>query len=112
MKTYEYNIGGKTGFTEKARRTLVTASLKEDKTCIVVTLNDGNDFADHKNLCEAVFQKYRRVQVLDDNNFKPEENSKYYIKKDFYALLDDSEIDSVRVEYQINKELKLSLIHI
>ena len=33
LSTYEYNIGGKTGFTEKARRTLVTASQKDEKTC-------------------------------------------------------------------------------
>ena len=48
LHDYKYCIGGKTGFTKKARRTLVTASTKDNKTIIVVTLNDPNDFKNHQ----------------------------------------------------------------
>ena len=106
LQTYEYNIGGKTGFTKKAKRTLVTASKKDEKTCIVVTLNDGNDFNDHKNLCENVFNNYDRVAVLDKDSLviDAENPQKYYIKNDFYALLTEEEKKEVRIDFQIDSE--------
>ena len=50
LNTYKYCTGGKTGFTKKARRTLVTTASKNNMNLIVVTFNDGNDFNDHKSL--------------------------------------------------------------
>lgn len=106
LTTYKYNIGGKTGFTKKAKRTLVTASEKDNKTCIVVTLNDGNDFQDHEDLCESVFKNYDRVEILDkdsliiDNNYP----QKYYIKNDFFALLKEEEKDQIKIEFKINSD--------
>ena len=101
---YEYNIGGKTGFTEKARRTLVTASKKDEKTCIVVTLNDGNDFEDHKALCESVFNEYERVLLVDKEslNLDIENPEKYYIENDLYALLKEEEKENIKIEYKMN----------
>ena len=43
-------IGVKTGFTKKSGRCLVSAYKKDGKFIIVVTLNDPNDWADHKAL--------------------------------------------------------------
>ena len=67
---YEYCIGGKTGYTKKARRTLVSASKKNDKTLIVVTLNDPNDFKNHKTYYENNFKKYNLVNILSKDKFK------------------------------------------
>ena len=110
LKTYEYNIGGKTGFTEKARRTLVTASKKDEKTCIVVTLNDGNDFEDHKNLCEKVFKEYERVTILEKDNFFLEENKDYYVKESFYALLKKEEIEKIKINYNLQENPKEEVV--
>lgn len=106
LTSYEYNIGGKTGFTKKAKRTLVTASQKDNKTCIVVTLNDGNDFQDHEDLCESVFANYERVAILDKESTIIDNNNpqKYYIKNDFYALLTEKEKELLKIEYKINAE--------
>ena len=49
---YKYTTGGKTGFTEIARRTLVTSASKNNINLVAVTLNDGNDFYDHINMYE------------------------------------------------------------
>ncbi len=108
LRTYEYNIGGKTGFTEKARRTLVTASKKDDKTCIVVTLNDGNDFEDHKDLCESVFETYERVLLLDKESVVIDVNhpEQYYLEESFYALLKSDEKDNIRIDYKVNPDEK------
>ncbi|MBR1749026.1 MAG: D-alanyl-D-alanine carboxypeptidase [Bacilli bacterium] len=102
----EYALGGKTGYTKKANRTLVTASRKDDKTCIVVTLNDGNDFLDHKNLCDEVFEDYQRVTLVDKETFIFSENlnPNYYLERSLYGLLKQDEVQKVRVEYQITNE--------
>lgn len=105
LKTYEYQIGGKTGFTEKARRTLVTASKKDEKTCIVVTLNDGNDFEDHKDLCETVFKNYERVLLVDKENLELNKEE-YYIEENFYALLKKDEKKDIKINYNINNKEK------
>ena len=97
--SYDKLIGGKTGFTKKARRTLVTAATDQMRTSIVVTLNDGNDFADHQELHEKVFKNYERVLLLDKSQ-KIED--KYYIREDFYALLTNEEQSKVKINYEIN----------
>ena len=97
--SYDKLIGGKTGFTKKARRTLVTSAVDNGRTSIVVTLNDGNDFADHKELHEKVFSKYERVLLLDKNQ---KIENKYYLQEDFYALLTEDEQQKVKINYEIN----------
>ena len=104
---FSYNklIGGKTGFTKKAKRTLVTSAQENSKTTIVVTLNDGNDFADHKNLHERNLQKYNRVKLLDEKTvIDPENEDKYYLKEPFYALLTTEEQEKIKIDFQINNQ--------
>ena len=50
LTSYKYCTGGKTGYTKKAKRTLVTNASKNNVNLTVVTFNDGNDFNDHKDL--------------------------------------------------------------
>ena len=100
----EYEIGGKTGYTKKAKRTLVTAATKEAKSVIVVTLNDPNDFADHEELYNEIFNKYERVEILNKEATVIDESNplKYYLQNDFYALLTKEEKENIRIDYQID----------
>ncbi|MCL2031090.1 MAG: D-alanyl-D-alanine carboxypeptidase [Oscillospiraceae bacterium] len=50
--------GLKTGFTRKAGRCLVTSTKRGLSRFIVVTLNDGSDWRDHKALTEFAFAEY------------------------------------------------------
>jgi len=52
LKTYENAIGVKTGFTKKSGRCLVSAAESEGKKVIAVTLNDPDDWQDHKAMLE------------------------------------------------------------
>ncbi len=88
LRIYSYCTGGKTGFTKKARRTLVTTASKNGMNLIVVTFNDGNDFNDHKNLYEKYFNNYKKVKVIDKNSDYGE-NIK--IKNDFYLVVREGE---------------------
>lgn len=55
-----YFIGGKTGFTKKANRTLISCFEKYQMRLVVVTLNATNDWALHSSLAEYVFDNYNR----------------------------------------------------
>ena len=96
LKNYKFCTGGKTGFTEKARRTLETTASKDNMNFVVVTLNDPNDFSDHLNLYEEYFKKYKSYKVLDSKD--KFSNEKYYIKNDKYVALTQDEFKSIKKE--------------
>ena len=55
---YEGCVGLKTGYTEKAGRTLVSAARRDGMTLICVTLNAPGDWADHTALFDWGFARY------------------------------------------------------
>jgi D-alanyl-D-alanine carboxypeptidase/D-alanyl-D-alanine carboxypeptidase (penicillin-binding protein 5/6) len=63
LKSYEGLIGVKTGFTKKSGRCLVTAAERDGKRIVAVTLNDKNDWEDHKNLLDYGFSKLVTTKV-------------------------------------------------
>ncbi len=62
---YQYDIGGKTGFTKAAWRTLVTAAEKDGRTLIAVTMRgpDQTDFSDAKKLFEYGFSRFANQEL-------------------------------------------------
>ena len=62
---YEYCIGGKTGYTKKARRTLVTASEKENQLLVCCTFDCGGDFSFHKRMYENVYNNHYYFVLLN-----------------------------------------------
>lgn len=61
LKTYDGVIGGKTGFTKKSGRCLVTCAERDGLKLIAVTLNASDDWNDHSKLYDFGFSKYERV---------------------------------------------------
>nr|WP_253286705.1 D-alanyl-D-alanine carboxypeptidase family protein [Virgibacillus sp. MSJ-26] len=57
-KYYEYSTGGKTGFTKKSGRTLITTAKKDNIELIAVTLNAPDDWNDHTVLYEWGFENH------------------------------------------------------
>lgn len=62
---YEYCIGGKTGYTKKTGRTLVSSAEKDGMKLIAVTLNAPNDWQDHIGMFEWAFENYS-LETIDD----------------------------------------------
>lgn len=60
LQELEGCIGGKTGFTEKAGRCLISAAERNGNTLVCVTLGAPDDWNDHKKLYEECFAKYRQ----------------------------------------------------
>lgn len=67
LTNYPGVIGVKTGFTDKAKRCLVSACEKDGVTLICVTLNDPNDWEDHANLYDYGFSMLKKINVPIEN---------------------------------------------
>lgn len=109
LLSYDYITGGKTGYTEKAKRTLVSTASKNNINLIVVTIKDSDDWNTHKSLYEKIFNNYINFKVLNKNNFKVEKDSYYdnlYIKDDVYITLKQDEtydlINHIKLEKKDN----------
>lgn len=61
---YPFTNGGKTGFTKKAGRTLVSSAIHDGVENVVVTLNMGDDFKFHEDKHTEVFNQVDSVEVL------------------------------------------------
>ena len=102
----EYITGGKTGYTLKAHRTLITTATINKMNIVIVTLNDSNDWQDHLNLYKTIKRNYEKIKILDKNNFSIiDENifikEKLYIKKNVYVTLSKNERNNINIKYYL-----------
>ena len=56
--------GVKTGYTKAAGRILVSSASRDGRRLICVTINDGNDWADHAALLEQGFSRYHVRSIV------------------------------------------------
>ncbi|MDD2377623.1 MAG: D-alanyl-D-alanine carboxypeptidase [Bacilli bacterium] len=106
---YRYTTGGKTGYTEIAKRTLVTTASKNNLNLVIVTLNDGNDFDDHINLYEEHFNEYRGYKIIKKGVINVDLETYYaknslYIKNDFSYPLSEIEKNNIILEFKLVKK--------
>jgi len=107
LLSLDYITGGKTGYTELARRTLVSTGSKENINIVVVTLNDPNDWADHKEIYEKIFNNYNSYNILNKDKFKVTSDREYYeddklfIKNDFNMTLTKKELKNVSLNINL-----------
>lgn len=59
LARYDGAIGVKTGFTDNARRCLVSAAERDGVTLIAVTLNAGDDWNDHTKMLDYGFTQVK-----------------------------------------------------
>ena len=63
LKSYDGCIGVKTGFTKKSGRCLVSAAERDGITLIAVTLDDPDDWKDHKILLNHGFDSLEAINL-------------------------------------------------
>ena len=103
---YEGCTGLKTGYTDRAGRTLVSCAERDGQRLIAVTLNDPNDWADHAALFDYGFAHYRSAMLaLANRTFRmlPVTGSlnrfvPVYTASDVYYPLTEGELVKARVE--------------
>ena len=101
---YKYANGGKTGYTKKAGRTLVTSASKNDLNLIVVTFLDKDDFNTHKKLYEYGFNNYKNYLILNKKNIRIKGYKNAFIKNNYYYPMMDSEKKYIKTKAIINKK--------
>lgn len=96
---YDFITGGKTGYTEKAKRTLVTTANINNMDLIVVTIRDSDDWNTHLDLYNYAKENYIAYKVLNKSKFKIENdtyfNGTFYIKNDIYIPFKKEETGSL-----------------
>ncbi|MCI7242000.1 MAG: D-alanyl-D-alanine carboxypeptidase [Bacilli bacterium] len=99
LLNYDYITGGKTGYTEKAHRTLVSTASLDNMNLVVVTLNDSDDWNTHTSLYNYAKENYTSYKVLNKSKFKIEGDTyfkgKLVIKDDLYIPLKKEETSSL-----------------
>lgn len=60
-------IGGKTGYTEKAGRVLVSCVERDGMRLICVTISAPDDWDDHRELYDRCFEEYEYIPVLGES---------------------------------------------
>lgn len=66
---YEYCVGGKTGYTDKALNTLVTLASKDGMNIVAVVLRThgtGNTYNDTRAMLDYAFENFSKVAVTED----------------------------------------------
>ncbi len=120
---YEYAIGGKTGFTNEAGKTLVTLGQKDGKTIIIAVFKagtvNGKDarYTDAINLFNYSFDNFTRRTIDNKENYSfdyinYETNLKYKLNiKDNLELLlkNDETITTIAYELKLD-ETSLSTV--
>lgn len=109
LKLYKYTTGGKTGFTDIAKRTLVTTASKDGINLVAVTLNDGNDFNDHIDLFDYGFNNYTNhniikkgiINVYDDYYYADYE---LYTKDNYNYIINNGGEYNVVLKFELEKK--------
>ena len=109
LRLYKYTTGGKTGFTDIAKRTLVTTASKDGINLVVVTLNDGNDFNDHMNLFDYGFSNYTNCEIIKKgivNVYDDDYYSDYdlYTKESYNYILNNKDNVDIVLKFQLEKK--------
>lgn len=87
LTSYPYTIGGKTGYTKAAGRTLVSVAEKDGMQLIAVTINDPNDWHDHIQLYDWGFEELESSDsMMQEQDLQAKTSAKllnllYIIKK-------------------------------
>lgn len=105
LNNYKYSLGGKNGYTPKARKSLISYAKKDNMTLIGVSIHDNDIYERHKKLFESNFNKYKLYKIIDKDNFSYNKkifSNDIYLKESFYYPLKESELDRVSTIVKVN----------
>ena len=106
---YDYAIGGKTGFTKQARRTLVTSARKDEMELIVVSLKAGDDWNDHMSLFNYGFDHYEVKTLMTPGEIHVENRElkdKLYIEKQVDVVVAKDGSEKVTTDLSLYEKAK------
>lgn len=96
MRQDERAIAGKTGFTKAAGRTLVTYFEDGERSIIVVTLNNSDDWNAHRHLADRAFSQYEMKTVVKEGKYEVTPKLIGTMEEPITLLLKENEEDKVK----------------
>lgn len=106
VQNNEYATGGKTGYTKKAGRTLVTSFKKDTFEVIICTMNGSNDWESHEQLATKTFNDFKQETII--SLFALNNNLLCYGK---YSITQKDLLFPIRVDENIKDfKIKIQLI--
>ncbi|MFJ5764444.1 D-alanyl-D-alanine carboxypeptidase family protein [Lysinibacillus sp. NPDC093210] len=105
-------FAGKTGFTKVAGRTLATAFHKDGQTCIVVTLNESDDWNIHRGLANEVWQNYNLETVVKKGKYNVNDKLAIRLEQPIQLQLNKEEKKTVRQVLQVSRKRKEAVLSI
>ncbi|UOE61564.1 D-alanyl-D-alanine carboxypeptidase [Priestia filamentosa] len=107
---YPHTTGGKTGYTKRAKRTLVSSAQKDGLDLIAVTINAPSDWDDHIYMYNMGFDNYKATKVVQEGEIEGVKNKFYedklYVKRDFIYPLTEKEQEKVKTKLTLLKPRK------
>lgn len=97
LSLYPYIVGGKTGFTKKAGRTLISAA-DNGFPIAIATFRKDNDFVFHRDVYTRLYETYQSV-VLVKRGVYFYKNRKYQVEQDLSVIVAKFNPDKVSVSF-------------
>ena len=106
LDKYNKATGGKTGYTPKAGRLLVTSASNNDLNLVVASRGNTYGYNNHISMYENTFKKYKNYLILDKNSFNYKTNlkGKLYIKNSFTYPLKQEEKNKITKKIIFNNK--------
>ncbi|MCS1393129.1 MULTISPECIES: serine hydrolase [Lysinibacillus] len=105
-------FAGKTGFTKVAGRTLATAFQKDGQTCIVVTLNESDDWNVHRGLSNKVWQDYSLETVVKKGKYNVNKKLAIRLQEPIRLQLNKEEKEQVRQVLHVSRKRQEAVLSI
>ncbi|WP_197046605.1 D-alanyl-D-alanine carboxypeptidase family protein [Oceanobacillus salinisoli] len=114
---YEYCTGGKTGYTKKTGRTLVSSASKDGMDLIAVTLDAPDDWQDHMAMFNWGFDNYNMESIAEEGevNFHLIDLNRSevgYIRETIQYPLSEEEVNHLSLKNFILKDAEESDNHL
>jgi D-alanyl-D-alanine carboxypeptidase (penicillin-binding protein 5/6) len=95
LTMYEGADGVKTGYTKQALRTLVSSATRNGQQLVAVTLNDGDDWLDHRNMLDYGFANFPLTNVAKAGD--PIAGYPYLLSADFNYPFAEGEREQLEI---------------
>lgn len=106
VQKYDYIIGGKTGYTERAKRTLVTYASKNGMDLVCVTFNSRNDWNEHLSMFDYGYENYKLETIYKSQIIVTSENLDYtpYLENDIILPISKKDELSMKMYLLTSKD--------
>lgn len=92
---------GKTGYTKKSGRILVSLVTYNNIDAVIVTINDPNDWQTHKRLCDSL-NNYKNTTILKKGNHNLQEiDSVFWLDESLVVPINKNKKNNLKIEYCI-----------